>query len=383
LVDCEEERESLPGVNSAPLPSGTVTFLFSDIEGSTELVRRLGDDGFAAIRAEHRRILRQAFAAQDGREIDTAGDGFFIAFDSAKSAALAAISAQVELATFVSAEGADVRVRIGLHTAEPHLADDGYVGLGVHRAARICDAAHGGQILVSNATAGILEDAELPDVELIDVGEHQLKGLTNKQRLFQLQMRGLPTHFAPPRTPEADAQTPGIGTFMLMDLSGSGRVIEDLGDEATDALLTDYQAAVTEAVETTNGVVLERAGDNALAVFRDAGDALRAADSVRQAVRGLCWQQDVDLPVEITVHSGRWSGNPQKPSAGTALSRLSRLALSVEPGQVLVSQTTAALLEGDRNAPQLRGVGTREIRELEEPVRVYELVERDEPARNE
>lgn len=154
-----------------------MTFLFSDIEGSTELVRRLGDDGFAAIRAEHRRILRQAFAAQDGREIDTAGDAFFIAFDSAKSAALAAISAQVELATFVSAEGADVRVRIGLHTAEPHLADDGYVGLGVHRAARICDAAHGGQILVSNATAGILEDAELPDVELIDVGEHSSKDL--------------------------------------------------------------------------------------------------------------------------------------------------------------------------------------------------------------
>ncbi len=352
-----------------------MTFLFSDIEGSTDLVRRLGGDVFAAIRAEHRRILRQAFAAEDGHEIDTAGDGFFIAFDSAKSAVLAAIRAQVELATLVSPEEAEVRVRMGLHTAEPHLADDGYAGVGVHRAARICDAAHGSQILVSNATAGIIEDAELPGVELIDLGEHQLKGLPNKQRLFQLQVRGLPRQFAPPRTPEAEARKPGIGTFIWTDLSGSGSVIEDLGDEATDALLSDYGAALTEVVEANNGVVLERSGDSAIAVFTDASDALRAAAAVREAVRGLQWQQDFDLPVEITVHSGRWSGDPRKPAASTALSRLSRLALAVEPGQVLVSQTTAALLEGDRDAPPLKSVGTREIRELKDPLRVYELVE--------
>jgi class 3 adenylate cyclase len=115
-------------VNSPSLPTGTVTFLFSDIEGSTNLVRRVGDDVFADIRADHRRILREAFTAQGGREIDTAGDGFFIAFDSARSAVLAAISAQIELATFIWSEDAEVRVRIGLHTAEPHLAEDGYVG---------------------------------------------------------------------------------------------------------------------------------------------------------------------------------------------------------------------------------------------------------------
>lgn len=361
--------------SSSELPRGTVTFLFSDIEGSTDLVRRLGGDGFAAIRAEHRRILRQAFAAQGGHEIDTAGDGFFIAFDSAKSAALAAISAQVELATLLSAEEADVRVRIGLHTAEPHLADEGYVGVGVHRAARICDAAHGSQILVSNATAGIIEDADLPGVGLIDLGEYQLKGLPNKQRLFQLQVSGLPMQFAPPRTIEAETRVPGIGTFIWTDLSGSGRVIEDLGDEATDALLDDYDAALTEAVEANNGVVLERSGDGAIAVFTDASDALRGAAAVREAVRGLPWQRDFDLPVEITVHSGRWSGDPRKPAAGTVMSRLARLAPAVDPGQVLVTHTTAALLEGDRTAPPLRSVGTREIRELKEPLRVYELVE--------
>jgi class 3 adenylate cyclase len=205
-------------VSSAPLPSGTVTFLFSDIEGSTDLVRRVGGDAFAGIRADHRRVLREAFASHGGREIDTAGDGFFIAFESARSAVLAAISAQLELATFIWPEDAEVRVRIGLHTAEPHLAEDGYVGVGVHRAARICDAAHGGQILVSNATAGIIEDAELPGVELIDLGEHRLKGLPHSQRLFQLQVPGLPSQFARSRLdlerhPRGEGEAPTAQVF--------------------------------------------------------------------------------------------------------------------------------------------------------------------------
>jgi class 3 adenylate cyclase len=352
-----------------------VTFLFSDIEGSTNLVRRIGDGVFAAIRADHRRILREAFTAHGGREIDTAGDGFFIAFDSVRSGVLAAISAQLELATFVWPEDAEVRVRIGLHTAEPHLAEDGYVGVGVHRAARICDAAHGSQILVSNATAGIIEDAELPGVELIDLGEHRLKGLPHKQRLFQLQVPGLPSQFAPPRTPEADAQTPGAGTFIATDLAGWRHVIHKLGDEASAALIADYHAAVTTVVETNNGIVLERGGDHLLAVFTGASDAVRAAAAVREAVGDFAWPGEQDLEVAIAVHSGRWSGDPRRPAAGTALHRLMRFAEAVEPGQVLISQATAALLEGDRSAPVLRSLGEREFLDLDEPVRFYELVE--------
>jgi class 3 adenylate cyclase len=179
-------------MSGAPLPRGTVTFLFSDIEGSTDLLRRVGDDVFAAIRGGHRQLLRDAFAAHGGREIDTAGDGFFIAFESARSAVAAAVSAQLALARSTWPAGAQVRVRMGLHTAEPHLAEDGYVGIGVHRAARICDAAHGGQILVSNATAGIIEDAESTGVDLLDLGEHRLKGLPREQRLFQLTALTLP-----------------------------------------------------------------------------------------------------------------------------------------------------------------------------------------------
>ena len=160
------------------LPRGTVTFLFSDIEDSTNLVRRLGNEAFAEIRSVERRLLRDALAEHGGHEIDTAGDGLFAAFESAREAVQAAIEGQLALAGHDWLDGAEVRVRMGLHTAEPHLGDEGYVGVGVHRASRICDAGHGGQILLSNATAGIVEDAELTGVVVTDLGLHRLKGLS-------------------------------------------------------------------------------------------------------------------------------------------------------------------------------------------------------------
>lgn len=362
-------------MSGAPLPRGTVTFLFSDIEGSSDLVRRVGDDVFAAIRGDHRRLLRDAFAEYGGREIDTAGDGFFVAFESARGAVGAAIRAQLALVAFTWAAEAEVRVRMGLHTAEPHLAEDGYVGIGVHRAARICDAARGGQILVSNATAGIVEDAEVSDLELLDLGEHRLRGLPRKQRLFQLTVQTLPSDFGPPRTAETDAQTPGAATFLHTDLVGWRHVIRTLGDEATAAVTGDYHGTVTAAVEANNGIVLERSGDHVLAVARNASDAARAAATVRDALRDFAWPPDCDVAVSIALHSGRWSGDPRRPAAGTALSRLMRLAKVAEPGQVLVSQATAALLEGDRRAPALRSLGERTIEDFDEPARVYELIE--------
>ena len=362
-------------MSGAPLPRGTVTFLFSDIEGSTDLVRRVGDDVFAAIRGDHRRLLREAFAEHGGREIDTAGDGFFIAFDSARSAVAAAVSAQIALARFTWPVEAEVRVRMGLHTAEPHLGEDGYVGIGVHRAARICDAGRGGQILLSNATAGIVEDAELTGVELLDLGEHRLKGLPRAQRLFQLTVVTLPSQFGPPRTAEADAQTPGAGTFLHTDLSGWRHVIRVLGDEASAAISVDYHRTVTAVVEANNGIVLELSGDHVYAVFRSASDAVRAAAAIREALRDFAWPPECDVAVSIVLHSGRWSGDPRRPAAGTAFSRLMRFAKVVEPGQVLVSQATAALLEGDHHTPALRSLGERAIPDFDEPAHVYELVE--------
>jgi class 3 adenylate cyclase len=364
-------------VSGEELPRGTVTFLFSDVEDSTGLVRRLGDNVFAEIRAQHRRLLRSAFSEHGGREIDTAGDGFFVAFDSAKSAVAAAVNAQRALASFEWQGRAEVRVRMGLHTAEPHLGEEGYVGIGLHRAARICDAARGGQILVSNATAGIVEDAELQEIQLLDLGEYELQGMLRPQRLFQLSVEGLPFEFEPPRTPELLARRPGVGTFVAVDLTGSRRVIRALGDEATAGLLSDYHATVTSAVEAKDGIVLERSGDYALAVFADAADALRSAQAIRGALTEFTVAAEFDVGVSIVVHSGRWSGHPERPTASTALYQLFLLGEIVQPGQVLVSQATAALIEGDRSAPPLRDLGEHVIPDSDKPASVYELADRN------
>ena len=157
------------------LPSGTVTFLFTDIEGSTSMLHELGADDYAKALADHRRVLREAFGANGGVEVDTQGDAFFVAFPTAPGARQAAADAKEGLAA------GPIRVRIGIHTGTPHLAGEGYVGVDVHRAARIAACGHGGQVLVSAATVALLGTDGLRDL-----GEHRLKDLSAPERLYQL-----------------------------------------------------------------------------------------------------------------------------------------------------------------------------------------------------
>jgi predicted ATPase/class 3 adenylate cyclase len=180
----------------AELPRGTVTFLFSDVEGSTRLLTRLRGR-YGEVLGEHQRLLRAAFADHDGREVHTEGDAFFVAFVRASDAIAAAVSAQRSLASQRWPEGVDVRVRIGVHTGEAEVRQDDYVGLDVHRAARICAAGHGGQVLISSSTRELVS-GELPgDVALRDLGEHRLKDLERPEHLFQLVVGDLPAQFAP------------------------------------------------------------------------------------------------------------------------------------------------------------------------------------------
>ena len=185
------------------LPGGTVTFLFTDIEGSTRLAARLGER-YAKVLADHQRLLRDAFAASGGREIDTQGDAFFVVFPRAKDAVAAALTGQRTLAGHRWPDGVTVRVRMGLHTGEPAAAHDRYIGLGVHRAARICAAGHGGQILLSSATYALLADDVLPDITFQDLGEYRLKDLERPERIYQLIVPDLPRAFPPPRALPAD-----------------------------------------------------------------------------------------------------------------------------------------------------------------------------------
>lgn len=180
------------------LPQGTVTFVFTDIAGSTELLKRLGDSYGDAL-AEHRKVIRAEFGARDGQEIDTQGDAFFYCFSRARDAVAAAVAAQRALAEHAWPRGTQLSVRMSLHTGEPVVGEEGYVGIDVHRAARICAAGHGGQVLLSATTAALVSGG-LPDgVEELDLGEVKLKDIDRPEHVYQLAIDGLPKSFPPLR----------------------------------------------------------------------------------------------------------------------------------------------------------------------------------------
>lgn len=209
------------------LPTGTVTFLFTDVAGSTRLLREHGA-GYAELLGEHRRVLREAFEQAGGVEVDTQGDAFFVAFTRASDAVVAAESARAALAD------GPVQVRMGIHTGEPFVTEEGYVGLDVHRAARIAAAAHGGQIVLSQTTRGFLDG----DIALRDLGEHRLKDLTEAERLYQLGEGDFP----PLRTLDATnlpvAATPLLGRERELEelvamLSNGSRLVTITGPGGT------------------------------------------------------------------------------------------------------------------------------------------------------
>ncbi len=178
------------------LPEGTVTFLFTDIEGSTQLLARLRDK-YAILLEEHHKIMREAFTHWDGHEVDTQGDAFFVAFSRATQAVGAAVEAQRKLAEQAWQEGVVVKVRMGIHTGEPLSAVEGYVGMDVHRAARLAHVGHGGQVLLSETTAPLVVD-ELPQgVALLDLGRHLLRDIHRPERITQLVIEGLQAEFPP------------------------------------------------------------------------------------------------------------------------------------------------------------------------------------------
>jgi class 3 adenylate cyclase len=222
------------------LPTGTVTFLFTDIEGSTRLLQQLGDR-YADVLATHHRLLRTAIQEARGQVVDTQGDAVFAAFPRAGDALLAAIAAQRAVRAHPWPEGIAPKVRIGLHTGEPVTGETGYVGMDVHRAARIAAAGHGGQILVSEVTHGLVARDLLEGVSLRDLGEHRLKDLAHPHRLFQVIVGGLCADFPPLRSLDAHLHNLPIqltsfigrtreiaevkrllGTARLVTLTGSG-----------------------------------------------------------------------------------------------------------------------------------------------------------------
>lgn len=185
------QMETMTNINypSKTLPGGTVTFLFTDIEGSTRLLNKLGDQ-YALILATQRQLLRSAFEHWQGQEVDTQGDAFFVAFTRASDAISAGVQIQTSLAQQSWPQEVEINVRIGLHTGEVNLTSEGYVGMDVNRAARICSAGHGGQILLSSSTATLIMNNLPQGISLRDLGEHRLKDLSHPEHLYQLTFPG-------------------------------------------------------------------------------------------------------------------------------------------------------------------------------------------------
>jgi predicted ATPase/class 3 adenylate cyclase len=274
--------ENLSSVMARPTPTGTVTFFFSDIEGSTRLLETLGSD-YPEVLERHHRILREAFSECAAVEMGTEGDSFFAVFPSAGNAVEAAVAIQRAIDAEEWPQASTLEVRIGLHTGEAGIADAGYVGLDLHRAARIMAAAHGGQILISDATRAVVERSLADGIRVRDLGEHRLRDLTATERLFQVVAGDLRTEFPPPRTLEAIANNLPTQASELVGREAELRAVRDHLASSTVRLLTltgpggigktrlSLQAAAAE---------IERFRDGAyfvdLSAARDAAAALQA-----------------------------------------------------------------------------------------------------------
>jgi YVTN family beta-propeller protein len=234
--------------------------LFTDIEGSTRLLNQLGE-AYGDLLADHRRLLREAFAARGGREMDTQGDAFFYAFARARDAALAAVDGQRALAAHAWPEGAECRVRMGLHTGEPTVGEEGYHGIGLHRGARIAHAARGGQILVSPTTAQLLEDDLPPGITLRDLGQRELKDMDRPVRIYELAADGLPKPAASRRSRRPILIAAAIA-LLVVAAAAAAAVLATSGGSGQPA---------SAAAVSANAVGIFRATDGRPSAYIDVG----------------------------------------------------------------------------------------------------------------
>ena len=205
----------------------TLTFLFTDIEGSTALLRRLGDEVYARVLAVHHALVRSALAEHGGREVDTQGDGFFAVFASPRACVAAVLQMQQAIEAHAWPGGEQVRVRMGMHCGEAEQTTTGLVGLEVHRAARIAAVGYGRQVLVSESAAALVRDWLPPGATLRDLGVHQLKDLGRPEQIFQLRAEGLQAEFPPLRSLGGSA-LPNNLPAQLARFIGRGRELAEV-----------------------------------------------------------------------------------------------------------------------------------------------------------
>jgi class 3 adenylate cyclase len=357
------------------VPSGTVTLLFTDVEGSTRLLKQLRQE-YGELLAEHHRLMRTALEHHAGREMDTQGEAFFAVFPRAKDAVAAAIAAQNAHADHDWPGRVEVRVRMGLHTAEPQIVGNRYFGLGVHRAARLCAVGHGGQVLLSRSTAGLVDEDEIPGVAVRDLGEHLLKDLERPERIYQVLADGLAEDFPPLKTVTEAARRSeiptGTVTFVATDMVGLSALVQK-GSEFSGAVLDEHDRLLRNEFSKL-GHVVDVVGDAFLVAFRRPKDAVRAAVDAQQALGSGDWPEDGEPAVRIGLHTGEVQRTESR-YIGVALSRALRVCDAASGGQVLLSQATQSLLDpNDLGGLSVRDLGERNLRDFDRPVRLYEVI---------
>jgi len=267
----------------AQLPAGTVTFVFTDLEGSTALVKQLGD-GYGDVLSQHRRIVRETFGGSGGTEIDTQGDAFFYAFARARDAVNASVEVQRAHAVAKWPDGATVRVRIGLHTGEPVVGEEGYHGLDVVRAARICTVARGGNVLLSETTRALLGSSLPQGVSVFPIGERHLKGIDEPERVFELDIEGVQASPQPP--PEETEKPRGLGPKppKRQREKEFERRMEDFGERLSRSIQDRVLRSLDRTLEKVALPPLE--GDNeAVDEMADRAFEDRIRERVEEAVR--------------------------------------------------------------------------------------------------
>jgi class 3 adenylate cyclase len=343
------------------LPSGTLTVLHTDVENSTLLTVHLGDR-YPEVLATHCALIRAAFAAHEGHEVDTQGDSFFVVFLRATQAVAAAVAIQRTLAAAVWPDGGAMRVRIGMHTGEPIRTAQGYTGLDVIRGARIKEAGHGGQVLLSKSTAALIEAALIEGLSLRDLGAYRLKGLPRPERIFQLIIPDLPADFPPLRSLDTRGRMPSdlapgrvLTTVLFVDMVGATARLVVLGDRRWLALQAQYLALVCQELARHGGQEINVAGDGILAVFDGAAAAIRCGCAIRDAVQGL------EMAVRVGIHAGEVESDDRTMSGITVFTGILITAVA-QPGEILVSNTVKELVAGsgitftDRGTHLLRGL---------------------------
>ena len=290
-----------PGPARRELPEGTLTFLFTDIEGSTRLLQELGE-GYRRVQDDHAEIMRKAIAEGGGVEVRTEGDSFFAVFATPAGAVRAAVAAQRGLTAHPWSHREPLRVRMGLHTGEGVVGGDDYLGIDVNRAARIAAAGHGGQVLLSDATRGLVQHSLPEGVSFRDLGDHRLKDIAHPERLHDLVIEGLPTGFPPPRTLEVPWNVPVERTRFigrerelaaLVDLVRASRLVTITGSGGSGKTRLAIQVAAIVRNEFADGVVfvdLAPLADPALVP-----SSIAVAAGVQEQAR---------IPIEETLRQG-------------------------------------------------------------------------------